>query len=82
MMQMREIAAWIYVTNAVVLFTESALLTSSSNTGMYKNVLVIGAEVHSHGLDYTDKGRNVSVIFGDGSGAVVLQLPPKTVRAF
>jgi len=42
-------------------------------TGMYKNVLVVGAEVHSAGLDFTTRGRNVTVIFGDGAGAVVLQ---------
>lgn len=42
-------------------------------TGMYKNILVIGSEVHSTGLDMTTRGRNVSVIFGDGAGAVVLQ---------
>lgn len=41
-------------------------------TGMYKNVLVIGSEVHSVGLDMTDRGRGVSVIFGDGAGAAVL----------
>ena len=42
-------------------------------TGMYKNVLVIGSEKHSFGLDFSTRGRNVSVIFGDGAGAVVLQ---------
>lgn len=42
-------------------------------SGTYKNVLVIGAEKHSFGLDFSTKGRNVSVIFGDGAGAVVLQ---------
>lgn len=41
-------------------------------TGMYKNVLVIGSEVHSVGLDMTTRGRGVSVIFGDGAGAAVL----------
>ncbi|WP_152286472.1 3-oxoacyl-ACP synthase III family protein [Flavicella marina] len=41
-------------------------------TGMYKNILVIGSENHSGGLDKTTRGRNVSVIFGDGAGAVVL----------
>lgn len=41
-------------------------------TGMYKHVLVIGSELHSGGLDMTTRGRNVSVIFGDGAGAVVL----------
>jgi 3-oxoacyl-[acyl-carrier-protein] synthase-3 len=42
-------------------------------TGMYKNILVVGSEFHSSGLDFTDAGRNVSVIFGDGAGAVVVQ---------
>lgn len=41
-------------------------------TGMYKNILVIGSENHSGGLDFTTRGRSVSVIFGDGAGAVVL----------
>ncbi|MEM7087405.1 MAG: beta-ketoacyl-ACP synthase III [Bacteroidota bacterium] len=41
-------------------------------TGMYKNVLVIGSENHSGGLDFTDRGRSVSVIFGDGAGAAVV----------
>ncbi|MET7037805.1 3-oxoacyl-ACP synthase III family protein [Elizabethkingia miricola] len=40
--------------------------------GQYKNVLVVGAEIHSFGLDFTDRGRGVSVIFGDGAGAIVL----------
>lgn len=42
-------------------------------TGVYKNILVVGAEMHSMGLDFSDEGRNVSVIFGDGAGAVILQ---------
>lgn len=41
-------------------------------TGMYKNILVIGSELHSYGLDKTTRGRGVSVIFGDGAGAAVL----------
>ena len=41
-------------------------------TGMYKNVLLIGSENHSGGLDMTTRGRSVSVIFGDGAGAAVL----------
>lgn len=40
--------------------------------GKYKNILVIGAEVHSFGLDMSDDGRGVSVIFGDGAGAVIV----------
>jgi 3-oxoacyl-[acyl-carrier-protein] synthase III len=42
-------------------------------TAMYKNILIIGSEKHSFGLDFSTRGRNVSVIFGDGAGAVVLQ---------
>jgi len=41
-------------------------------TGMYKNILVIGSELQSYGLDMTDRGRGVSVIFGDGAGAAIL----------
>mgnify|MGYP000119922520 CR=1 FL=1 len=46
-------------------------------TGMYKNVLVIGSENHSGGLDFTTRGRNVSVIFGDGAGAAVVSRSEK-----
>ncbi|MEL6141113.1 MAG: 3-oxoacyl-[acyl-carrier-protein] synthase III C-terminal domain-containing protein [Bacteroidota bacterium] len=42
-------------------------------SGMYKNILLVGAEIHSHGLDFSTRGRGVSVIFGDGAGAVILQ---------
>lgn len=42
-------------------------------TGMYKNVLLVGAEFHSMGLDYSTQGRNVTVIFGDGAGAAIIQ---------
>ena len=41
-------------------------------TGMYKNILVVASEVQSLGLDMTTRGRGVSVIFGDGAGALVL----------
>jgi 3-oxoacyl-[acyl-carrier-protein] synthase-3 len=41
-------------------------------TGIYKCVLLIGAELHSHSLDYTTRGRDTMVLFGDGAGAMVL----------
>ena len=41
-------------------------------SGSHKNILVVGSEVHSKGLDKTPNGRNVSVLFGDGAGAVVV----------
>jgi 3-oxoacyl-[acyl-carrier-protein] synthase-3 len=40
--------------------------------GMYKRILLIGAEVHSHSLDYSTRGRDVMVLFGDGAGACIL----------
>ncbi len=49
-------------------------------TGMYKNVLVIGSEVHSTGLDFTTRGRGVTVIFGDGAGAAVLSREEDTSK--
>lgn len=42
-------------------------------TGMYKNILVVGSEIQSKGLDFSDRGRDTAVIFGDGAGAVVIQ---------
>lgn len=41
-------------------------------TGMYKNILIVGSELQSLGLDMTTRGRGVSVIFGDGAGAAVI----------
>ncbi|NUP13522.1 MAG: ketoacyl-ACP synthase III [Polyangiaceae bacterium] len=41
-------------------------------TGIYKKILLVGAEVHSHSLDYTTRGRDVMVLFGDGAGAAVI----------
>ncbi|MCE2733373.1 MAG: ketoacyl-ACP synthase III [Cyclobacteriaceae bacterium] len=41
-------------------------------SGMYKTVLVVGAEIQSSALDVTTRGRNTAVIFGDGAGAAVL----------
>ena len=42
-------------------------------TGMYKTILVVGAEIQSTALDITTRGRNTAVIFGDGAGAAILQ---------
>ena len=41
-------------------------------TGVYKKILLVGSEVHSTGLEFNDRGRDVTVLFGDGAGAVVL----------
>ncbi len=42
-------------------------------TGTYKNILLVGAEMHSMGLDFSTEGRGITVIFGDGAGACILQ---------
>ncbi|WP_136667088.1 3-oxoacyl-ACP synthase III family protein [Flavobacterium sp. H122] len=49
-------------------------------TGMYKNILIIGSEVHSRGLDFTTRGRGVSVIFGDGAGAAIISREEDTTK--
>ena len=41
--------------------------------GMYKKMLVIGAELLSSAFDYTDAGRDMAVLFADGGGAAVLE---------
>jgi|TARA_B110000483_G_scaffold230497_1_gene295771 3-oxoacyl-[acyl-carrier-protein] synthase III len=42
------------------------------NSGMYKNILFVCSEQQSAMLDLTTRGRNISVLFGDGAGAVVI----------
>jgi len=49
-------------------------------TGMYTNILVVGSEYHSGGLDKTTRGRGVSVIFGDGAGAAIVSKSPSSDR--
>ncbi len=41
--------------------------------GMYRRILLVGSEIHSTGLDVSTRGRDVSVIFGDGAGAALLE---------
>ena len=40
--------------------------------GMYKRVALVGGEVHSTGIDFTDEGRDVTVLFGDGAACALL----------
>jgi 3-oxoacyl-[acyl-carrier-protein] synthase-3 len=42
-------------------------------TGQYRRILLVGAEIHSTGLDISTRGRDVSVIFGDGAAATLLE---------
>ena len=46
--------------------------TAFVESGAYKNVLLVGSEIHSPGLDLTTRGRDVAVLFGDGAGAAVV----------
>jgi 3-oxoacyl-[acyl-carrier-protein] synthase-3 len=72
-MQMKEIGA-LDVRNQCSGFVYALSVADQFiKTGMYKNILVVGAEKHSFGLDFSTRGRNISVIFGDGAGAIVLQ---------
>jgi 3-oxoacyl-[acyl-carrier-protein] synthase-3 len=49
-------------------------------SGQYRRVLVCGAEVHSTGLEFADRGRDTAVIFGDGAGAVILEPSEESER--
>ena len=42
-------------------------------SGMYRTVLVVGAEIQSTAIDVSTRGRNTAVIFADGAGAVIVQ---------
>lgn len=41
--------------------------------GTYRRILLVAAEVQSTNLDFSDQGRDMSVLFGDGAGAVILE---------
>lgn len=42
-------------------------------TGTYKRIMLVGAEIHSTGLDMTTRGRDLAVLFGDGAGVVIVE---------
>jgi 3-oxoacyl-[acyl-carrier-protein] synthase-3 len=42
-------------------------------TGAYKKILLVASEIQSTNLDYSDEGRDMAVLFGDGAGAIILQ---------
>jgi 3-oxoacyl-[acyl-carrier-protein] synthase-3 len=72
-MQMKEIGALDVRNQCSGFIYALSVADQFIKTGMYKNILVVGSEKHSFGLDMSTRGRHVSVIFGDGAGAVVLQ---------
>lgn len=72
-MQMKEIGA-LDIRNQCSGFVYAISVADQFiKTGMYKNILVVGAEKHSFAMDFNTRSRNISVIFGDGAGAVILQ---------
>jgi 3-oxoacyl-[acyl-carrier-protein] synthase III len=42
-------------------------------TGVYKKILLVAAEIQSTNLDYSDEGRDMAVLFGDGGAAIILE---------
>jgi 3-oxoacyl-[acyl-carrier-protein] synthase-3 len=59
----QQCSGFIYALQMAQSFIESDL---------YENVLIIGAELHSNALDFSDRGRGVTVLFGDGAAACVV----------
>ncbi|MBI2155437.1 MAG: 3-oxoacyl-ACP synthase, partial [Candidatus Rokubacteria bacterium] len=53
-----------------------AIADQMMHGGMYRQVLVVGAELLSSAFDYTDRGRDMAVLFADGAGAAVLRAEP------
>lgn len=51
-----------------------------ARTGAYKNILVVGSEVHSTGIELAERGRDVAVLFGDGAGAALVGPSPAENR--
>lgn len=73
MMEMKEIGALDIRNQCSGFIYGLSIADQFIKTGMYKNILVVGAESQTNMIDFSDKGRNIAVIFGDGAGAVVLQ---------
>jgi 3-oxoacyl-[acyl-carrier-protein] synthase III len=48
--------------------------------GAYRHILVVGAEVHSTGIELAERGRDVAVLFGDGAGAALVGPSPSDAR--
>ena len=46
-------------------------------SGRHNNILLVCSEVQSTTIDYSNRGRDVAVLFGDGSGAVILSSTEK-----
>jgi len=67
----QQCSGFVYAVEMAKAFIES---------GQYKTILVVGAEIQSSGIEYSNRGRDVTILFGDGASAVVFQ-PFETERA-
>jgi 3-oxoacyl-[acyl-carrier-protein] synthase-3 len=50
-----------------------AVANAFIQSGQYQRILLVGAEIHSTGLEFNERGRHIAVLFGDGAGAVILE---------
>jgi len=57
-----------------------AVANAFIRAGVYRNILVVGSEIHSSALDFSDRGRDVAVLFGDGAGAAVFSASDEEQR--
>lgn len=57
-----------------------AVANAFIRAGVYRNILVVGSEIHSSALDFSDRGRDVAVLFGDGAGAAVFSASEEDER--
>lgn len=79
-LQGREIGALDIRTQCTGFIYGLSIANAYIRSGMYRNILLVGAETHSMGLDYSTRGRNVTVIFGDGAGAAVVSATDEPER--
>src|SRR5690606_32042521 len=79
-LQGREIGALDIRTQCTGFIYGLSVANAYIRSGMYRNILLVGAETHSMGLDYSTRGRNVTVIFGDGAGAAVVSATDEPER--
>ncbi len=58
------------------------LADSLIRSGVYNRILIVGSEIHSTSLDKTTRGRDVSVLFGDGAGVCIVEAAPENSKSF
>lgn len=69
----REIGALDVRTQCTGFIYSLSIADQFIKTGMYQNILVVGAEIQSNVLELSNRNRDFAVLFGDGAGAAVVQ---------